>query len=515
MILTFKSSSTPKKSRTGNNRAVFCINGSGTNPNKANPMPVIQLSESLFARATLGIAALILLPPPAYALILGGTGNEPLRDPGWPKEAAGVFNHISRVAYWEGPPLGGGEWHAECRGDAADFNEVLAQFAKIDATKKRLVIHDGEGRSFWLNPNNAPDKRAAAAIDWVFVVWQSENWKRLQSLPAGLRARGNTGAGEAPAPQIDVYTAGRIKWGDVKVPKGIEVIDHRLEAHGFSIADGIVLEGTIHDLGTGRPLKDVTVELQRIEPQPKGGYQYTSAAAAATDVNGHWVLRSVPAGWYQITARADAYAPRIVGHGNYDNEPLWQAFDAGLTQSATVRGRVTDDEGQPLSGVDVRLDDVVAKGDGGSYSSPSGNSIQTDADGRFTFAGAPIGRASVWVNKPGYVRPGLGVKIETPADDVSLTMIKAAALEVTVDFTGTTRPEGYIVEVAPEGGEAVGKWGGSGNINAEGTITYKQIPPGKYVVTGRPNPGKESDRTEPQTVDLLGGETTKIMLHPK
>jgi hypothetical protein len=101
-----------------------------------------------------GAAAILVLtlavPRDTHALIMGGTGNEPIHDPGWPKAAADVFNTKSRVAYWEGPPFGGGEWHAECRGDAKAFNEVLTRFAKIDATKKRLVIHDGEGRSFWI-----------------------------------------------------------------------------------------------------------------------------------------------------------------------------------------------------------------------------------------------------------------------------------------------------------------------------------------------------------------------------
>ena len=84
-------------------------------------------------------------------------------------------------------------------------------------------------------------------------------------------------------------------------------------------------------------------------------------------------------------------------------------------------------------------------------------------------------------------------------------MIPAATIEVTVDFGNANRSGGYIVEVAPEGGQAIGKWSASGSVNAEGSITYEQIPPGKYVVTGRPNPGADKDRTEPQTIDLPGG----------
>ena len=70
-----------------------------------------------------------------------------------PEGAAAIFNHPGRVAWWEGPPFGGGQWHAECRGDAKALNAVLADFAKLDVKIKRVVVHDGTGHSFWLAPN--------------------------------------------------------------------------------------------------------------------------------------------------------------------------------------------------------------------------------------------------------------------------------------------------------------------------------------------------------------------------
>ena len=44
-------------------------------------------------------------PREASALITGGTGNTPLRDSGWPAGAVAIFNHVGRIAWWEGPPL--------------------------------------------------------------------------------------------------------------------------------------------------------------------------------------------------------------------------------------------------------------------------------------------------------------------------------------------------------------------------------------------------------------------------
>src|SRR5262245_29537528 len=98
----------------------------------------------------------------ASALIEGGVGNKPLNDPGWPKGAAPMFNHPGRIAWWEGPPFGGGQWHTECRGDTKAFNALLVDYVNLDAKNKRIIVHDGVGQSFWLNMNREPAKQDAA-----------------------------------------------------------------------------------------------------------------------------------------------------------------------------------------------------------------------------------------------------------------------------------------------------------------------------------------------------------------
>src|ERR1700731_348167 len=108
------------------------------------------------AVVSLALAITLIVSPQAFALITGGEGNSPIADPGWPKGAAAIFNTKSRIAWWEGPPFGGGQWHAECRGDARALTAVLADFAKLDVKSKRVVLHDGIGHSFWLDPNHEP-----------------------------------------------------------------------------------------------------------------------------------------------------------------------------------------------------------------------------------------------------------------------------------------------------------------------------------------------------------------------
>ena len=449
------------------------------------------------------------------AIIFGGEGNAPHADPGWPAGAEVIFNNPARVAWWEGPPLGGGQWHAECRGDAAALSGVLSDFAKLDVKRKRVILHDGTGKSFWLNPNRVPAKAGAANVDWVFMVWQPANWTRLRTLPTDLNPTEGENADQGPPSEIDVYTGGTVHWSDVAVPKGIEIDDQRLEAHGFKLADGVVIEGSVIDLTNQHPIS-AQVSLQRVEPQPKGGYLYPAIAQTAADRVGHWVLKDVPSGSFRIVIAADGFVPRILGHISCDEQPRWLNFKGGLLPPASVTGIVTDDQGAPLADVEVRCADVASPADG-RYESPDGYTCQTDHDGSFKMNQLPIGTATVRLHKSGYCKPGLGESIKTPTTDIRLKMVKAAHLTVTVDFGGAVRlpGAGYIVELTPEGGDAVGKWGGSGMIDTKEQISFADIPPGNYQLTGHPNPSRVGDRTGPFPVELTGGQDAKITLVAK
>lgn len=474
-------------------------------------------TRSATCLATAMLAAAIAAIPfrASMAIIIGGEGNQPIADPGWPKGAAVLFNNPARVAWWEGPPFGGGQWHAECRGDARAFGAVLADFARLDARTKRVILHDGVGQSSWLNPNGEPAKEAAARIDWTFMVWRADAWRFQRRLPADLGSIDRGAAGKDkekdPPAQIDAYTGGNLRWSDVTVPRGLEIIDERLEAHGFTLADGLVLEGKVTDLSTGRPVA-ARVRLEWIEPQTKGGYRHEVAARALADAQGRWVLKKAPAGWHRLIVEADGFVARVAGYTRSDGHPRWSSHDCGLLPAATVSGRITDDSGSPLADVEVQIQDVASDA-GGRYESPDGYSCRTNADGRFHADRVPTGRATIWIHKRGYCRPGLGLPITTPAKNVELAMLRSAGVRVVVDFARAARPAGYIVNLEPEGGAAVGKWSGSGNVDAENRIAFHDVPPGRYVLKGQPNPSRgKPDQTEPVMIDLKGGQTLGVTL---
>lgn len=463
--------------------------------------------------ATFTVLVLVAFPGVASGDIAGGLGNEPIQNPGWPKGAAVIFNHKGRVSWWEGPPFGGGEYHSECRGDARAFNVVLKNFAKLEVETKQLVIHDGFGGSFWLNPNGEADKQEKARVDWTFKVWDEASWKRLRKLPADLNPTlGDPDSG--PSALIDVYVGGSIHWADVdKIPDGIQVDDRRLEAHGFTRKDGIVLQGSITDLATDKPLVG-RAQLQRVEPQEKGGYLYPMVSEAMSDEKGNWVIKNAPAGRYRVVVQSDGFVPRVLGYDRFNKEPRWCSFNGKLAPAAAVSGTITDDKSEPLEGVVVRLSNVVSIA-GSRYQAAEPYEATTDEQGNFRLSAVPVGEAKIRLIKAGYFRPGLGQQVSMPSGGHKLSMTKSAELKVTVKFKGDNRPDKYMVDIEPEGGSAIGKYSGSGKVDDDNQRVFKNVPPGRYIIQGHPNPSRANQRTNPVIVELIGGKVVELTLIAK
>jgi hypothetical protein len=254
--------------------------------------------------------------------------------------------------------------------------------------------------------------------------------------------------------------------------------------------------------------------LEKIEPQEKGGYVYRKITEVETNDAGDWVLKNIPPEWCRLVLTADGYASRVIGHRKFDDQPGWSESNFGLVKTGTLSGRVVDQKGQPLAAVDVRLENLNLVNSKG-YEIPGEAQVQTDDQGRFEMQDLPVGTGRIWFTKEGYVRPGLGPDVEIPSSDAKFVMVQAARLHVTVDFSATNRPAEYLVHCEPEGGEQVGKWSGDGKIGSSDDITYESIPPGRYLVKGRPNPGNLNQQTKAILVELKGGETAEVTIKAK
>lgn len=444
--------------------------------------------------------------PTVFGLIEGGEGNMPISDPGWPKGAAEIFNHTGRIAWWVGPPFGGGEWHSECKGDSAALNEVLRQFVKVAGTKKRLVVLDGLGYSFWLDPNGSKRGDRNTKIDWSFSIWEPERWKMQKGLPPGISAIPHDQT--EPIATVTVYTAA-LRWSEVQIPEGIEVVDNRLEAHGFKLSDGRVIEGHVNAHPV-KPLK-ARIRVEELVPRKTGGYDYQTLTTIETDAKGHWAIRNFGEKWCRLVVECEGYATRIAGHVRYDRQPGWEYMGTVLFPQGSIEGRVVDDKGQPLADVSVVIRDLVAS-DGGRYEVIEEVFQKSDSNGLFNFKDVPHGEARLTGHRTDFFFPGLGQPVSIPGQTVELRMLKAAKIVVKVEFSRDRGKLEYIANLTPDGGEKIGSWSGGAKVDSENTVKFDGIPPGKYRLSVHPNPSSEADRKQDQAIELKGGDAMTVVV---
>ncbi len=445
----------------------------------------------------------------ANALITGGEGNRPLRDPGWPAGAVDVFNWDSRVAWWEGPPFGGGQWHAEAKGNAEEINKVLRAFARIDLPDKRVILQDGVGFSFWLDPNRAGKGKRINRdhkIDWIFTVWTDAGWQTQQKLPVDLRAA----KGEKPECTLTIYT-GTVRWDELKIPSELSVTDNTLEGHGFEKSDGRVLSGKVTSAKTGQPMK-ARIRVEWID-RKSGGYEYTPAVSIATGDDGTWHLKNFSTKWSRLIAEAPGYAPRVFHYAQYDRQPGFTQCNTKLVPSGTISGQVVDSHGEPIENPQLIIRSITTSAL--ERYEILQNRFDADAAGKFSIAGLPAGSCRITAYKEGY-QGGLGAEVKVPQSDCRVELSRAGGVRVRVEFPDeNSRATNYIVNIAPVGGEKVGSWGGSSQIGDDNSVEFKNVPPGEYEVYGRPNPGSAKQTTEKTKVVVKASETAELKLQAK
>jgi hypothetical protein len=230
-----------------------------------------------------------------------------------------------------------------------------------------------------------------------------------------------------------------------------------------------------------------------------------------TDADGQFTIERIPPGGYYITVDADGYAPKRIGWAVF-KRTSFQRYDVYLSKSRELRGRVTGDDDKPLVEVKVRLSNVVGP-DGLGYPPGGESTITTDAHGQFAFGALPEGIVQLACYKDGYYyNPVLNV--HNIADSpLALKMVHGGLVCVSVkDARGEPITSKFIVELEPEGGSRVGSWSGSSNVGEDGTVTFKGIPPGRYVVWGKQNPGRAKGETKIHPVTIEGKDEHVIEL---
>lgn len=421
------------------------------------------------------LLALLISPLGALAMMVGGTGNKPIRDPGWPKGASAVFNHQSRIAWCEGP-IGGISWRAEGRADSAELAFILEDFAKIEAPRKQIVIHDGEGRSFWLNPNRMPEKAEDARINWTLSV---SSGKMKVFKPAVALSDVNF-LKQSP-PRLDLYSA-TIDWDLILLPDGVEVIDQRLSSHGYSESDGNVLEGTVTDAVTGQPIQ-AAINVLAEEQGLRGARLPRIVVTAVSGEDGNWVIKNVPAGRFKVVVEAVGYAPRLLGEHTFVETPHWKGFPTKLLKASPLRATVTDKSGAPLEGVNVHLATVSLE-TGDEYQSPFLLSYRTDERGQFEAYEIPSTKLVMTLSKSEHATTRIGIAADTSRETMTIPMAPSAKLKVNAKFPDLNRLSPFYVVIKTHE-DSDEEFSTANNIDVDGQYTFDNLPAGNYSIEGR------------------------------
>ncbi len=160
------------------------------------------------------------------------------------------------------------------------------------------------------------------------------------------------------------------------------------------------IAGVVLDAATKDPIRKAIVHLSTVGNDPQD-------AVAWTDGNGGFAFGFLPAGRYQLTASKDGYAVTLFGRDKTTLLPPVIKLAAGenrtdfvfrLEHPATISGTVLDEDGEPLSGVQLSAyRSGYVRGE--KQLAPSG-STSTDTQGHYTITTGRPGKYVVGTRHP-------------------------------------------------------------------------------------------------------------------
>jgi len=355
---------------------------------------------------------------------------------------------------------------------------------KGSALKVRVVDADGAGIQAWVQ---ARKRGTESARPWLSASW---------SLPAV-----QTGAdGRLALPAVPdgpllfhVSVPGRGARNNllVQTPTDKEVELRFEDASGGTVAGRVTAT-------TGEPVAGAKISVDT-RATPLRSYAPTTTRGTVTDADGNYEIERLPAGAIRallVIAEGFIAPPALAGGVPVRAEKV-SRVDIVLARGATIDGRVTDGQGQPLANASVQATRVRASG--GSWMQPLAEAT-TDADGKFTLTDVALGAGVLYARLEGYYQPKLEDAVSSPypwmrtqAGVPYEAEAEGARLERQVVLKRGTPIEGIVL--GPDGLPVAGvrvtaqpvtrgynyAFGGRGNMTAlsdvEGTFRFAGLKP--------------------------------------
>ena len=279
-----------------------------------------------------------------------------------------------------------------------------------------------------------------------------------------------------------------------------------------------VIRGRVVAADTGQPIRRVHVRAFSGEIR--------ESRMASTDAEGRFELRDLPAGRWNLNASKAGYVSLAFGQRRPfesgrpielgEGETMARA-DFALPRGSAVTGRILDEFGDPVAGVQV-LAMRYRSIQGNRRLTPMGNGDQTDDTGAYRLYGLPPGEYYVSAtlrnrmfddagDGTGYAAtyyPGTGnvaeaqrvtLALAQEQSNVSFALLPTRTVRITgtvVDSQGRQVTSGFV-QLMESNETAVGfmSMSGGGRIRPDGTFTIANVAPGSYTLHARTDLGPD------------------------
>ena len=438
-------------------------------------------------------------------------GSQPIGDQGWPAGSVRMANLRTRISWRAGEQFRTGgmyefEYHAE---NTEQFNEALEIFAAIDANRLELIVHSGPRIGYSRRDKSSQSKDR---IDWTFTVWNPGDRNNRNNPPGTLLSSGLVpiSKGPVPPPTIDVHIGGgAVVWEQVKVPENVVLIDKRPESVSPEFEGKGLIRAEVFDMETKKPIPAARIVLLKAEGP--GEFKLTKQGGETSE-KGFCQIAYIPLSFYELRVLADGYVARKWGY--WDNErPEFLQFKIGLSRPACVAGIVIDTDGKPVKGASLWVTDVLGS-DGLGYSCVDEPTSTADEQGRFEMCSLPKGSMSPRCRFEGlHFTNSILDQHKVPSGGIRLVMIGTGTIWGKVVDRKGNKPTGEtILELEAEGVRKPGTWyyGSHGYKVSDGTFNISGIPPGRYVISVRPNPGPTEYEPNIGKITVEAGKTYEM-----
>lgn len=362
------------------------------------------------------------------------------------------------------------------------------------------VVVDRQGKPIAGAEVNAEEAAAVGprAFPRQFVTSDDQGAFRIRVMPGKSYTLRAVHARFAPAKLV---VAGRL--APLATRSGIRL----------TMEPGLAAFGKVVD-GEQKPVAGAELTLSPVEPGAARrfvflGFPPAESYSAVSAGDGSFQLEHLPAGRFDLAAKAEGYAPLTVRGLTLGERP--EAKDLGtmvLVPGAVLEGVVVDGKGRPLSGAAV-----WAQKSAGAGMSPIGDvprdpgvrEVRTKSDGRFTLDDLTPGEAvDLSVRLAGYLA-GSQPRLAVPHEGLVRVVLELAARVSGRVVDEASEPVGgATVSVQAVGGGLAGLVAGRlGTSDAEGRFQVDDLGVGKRTVTAEAAGFLDS---EPRVIELVNGQ---------